>query len=76
MGLIPGLIAAGFRQVDRRFARVFAEITELRNDVDERFGHVDERFEAMIRAVAAGRNFLGLDRPTKAKPTRWRCPVR
>jgi len=45
LALIPGLITTGFRHMDSRFARVFAEIADLRT-------HMDERFDATIRAVA------------------------
>jgi len=45
LGLIPGLVTTGFRQMDGRFARVLAEMTEFR-------AHIDDRFDATIRAVA------------------------
>lgn len=42
---IPGLIKAEFRLVDSRFSRVMAEITDFRTAVDD-------RFDAVLRAVA------------------------
>ena len=45
MQTIPGLIQTQFRFVDSQFARVRAEIADLKN-------HADDRFDAVLRAVA------------------------
>jgi hypothetical protein len=42
---IPGLIKAEFRLVDSRFARVMAELADLRTNMDD-------RFDAVLRAVS------------------------
>jgi hypothetical protein len=45
MQAIPGLIKAEFRLVESRFSRVMAELADLRTAMDD-------RFEAVLRAVA------------------------
>jgi hypothetical protein len=45
MQAIPGLIKAEFRLVESRFARVMAELADLRTNMED-------RFDAVLRAVA------------------------
>lgn len=42
------------KKVDNGFARVDAEIRELRREMNARFEKVDERFEALNRNLIAG----------------------
>jgi hypothetical protein len=49
---LPGLIKTQFRFVDFQFARVRAELADLRTEVAEMRTLLEDRFDAILRAVA------------------------